>query len=690
MLQRKERQMNMGDHKQTVPQVGRNPTVDSDRVEAPMVGAGPMDSGGGQSHITGTECGGDKHQEPFKPRKSLIRSPTISNYYDLTATEPETSDGELFLKELSGLRRISVGRSQSESEREERKRKKAESSPTTDIREGQKKKKSLANQIEFFLENMFQLAEDLSRNIEQNTSKKIKELSGRMHRQTKKLQKENIIQWLRKQVDQCPDTANASTQTSQKEQKSVTISTQTFTKEEWEVDDIRQRIDEATERSNIIKLAREKWQTSAYFKTKTANGNPLKSNKENVIFIDPEDYNNNWLGRALTEENPHIKNLIDAGKLKKGKIATLRTNIQIEEDEDGEQQNVDEKTISIIGIDSGNNSQEEETENADRLFANCKQLIGKLTQKKISDINIGVATRMDINFLRNILEILLNKVEMKATLYLGRTRLRNNTTTGEPESVLNRQDSLSTEKWKSETVHLKALTENSTAYANALKKMKSDLNLEKLGIRILRQEKQNDGTLKLKIAGKTETSNSLFKQEMSKSLNGIAKVDKIIKKKQVLIRDLSWDTTTNDIKEAMERELKIPSENFEVNISQKENNKGLKYAILTMTIEDASAALQSRRLAVKWDRCRVQEMYKPARCYKCYKIGHYTGECKEKTQAEARCLRCNNPGHTAKECVNKPFCKNCNCEGHRDDSMACPNYRNFVKKMKIENTKNGY
>lgn len=43
----------MCDNKKTVPQVGKNPTTGSDRVEAPVAGAGPIDSGEGQSRVAG-------------------------------------------------------------------------------------------------------------------------------------------------------------------------------------------------------------------------------------------------------------------------------------------------------------------------------------------------------------------------------------------------------------------------------------------------------------------------------------------------------------------------------------------------------------------------------------------------------------------------------------------------------------
>jgi len=39
------------DNKQTVPQVGKNPTTGSDRVEVPVAGAGPIDFGEGQSRV---------------------------------------------------------------------------------------------------------------------------------------------------------------------------------------------------------------------------------------------------------------------------------------------------------------------------------------------------------------------------------------------------------------------------------------------------------------------------------------------------------------------------------------------------------------------------------------------------------------------------------------------------------------
>jgi len=55
----------MDDNKQVIPQVGNNPTADSDRVQAPVVGAGSMDSGGSQSNITTTKCDMNRNEQLF-------------------------------------------------------------------------------------------------------------------------------------------------------------------------------------------------------------------------------------------------------------------------------------------------------------------------------------------------------------------------------------------------------------------------------------------------------------------------------------------------------------------------------------------------------------------------------------------------------------------------------------------------
>lgn len=256
----------------------------------------------------------------------------------------------------------------------------------------------------------------------------------------------------------------------------VTTSTQTYTDEQWEAVNIRKQIDEAIEEKEIISLARRNWVNAAYLKTEIAHSVQSNYGKETLLFIDTNEYSNYWYGRKLIQEQPQIKDLIDNGKLKEGKMTVVRTNIEVEEDEKSGNLSSEEKITYIIGIKSTN--PEEGNDSTEGLFANCKQLVGKLVRNNTREISVGIAAHTDHTLTRNMLEILLKNTDIKATFYLGDTRERYNRNVGSAKPRTQSRNSLS-DMWKTETLHVRQIAEDASTYATAVRKMKTDLDLKK-------------------------------------------------------------------------------------------------------------------------------------------------------------------------------------------------------------------
>lgn len=110
------------------------------------------------------------------------------------------------------------------------------------------------------------------------------------------------------------------------------------------------------------------------------------------------------------------------------------------------------------------------------------------------------------------------------------------------------------------------------------------------------------------------------------------------------------------------------------------------YSLVVTSHEVAERLIGHRavKLGARW--CRPEEWVKLPTCFKCQRTGHKATECKVKGDINKICYKCGSTEHLVKECTAvKATCRTCNKEGHRADSMACPSYREAVKKYKENN-----
>ncbi|XP_066157769.1 uncharacterized protein [Euwallacea fornicatus] len=76
------------------------------------------------------------------------------------------------------------------------------------------------------------------------------------------------------------------------------------------------------------------------------------------------------------------------------------------------------------------------------------------------------------------------------------------------------------------------------------------------------------------------------------------------------------------------------------------------------------------------NKCRIREKKDPGRCFRCWGVGHKARECKGVDRSRL-CTRCAKEGHKARECNSSRFCPLCNTEGH---SVGAPECTGKIKK----------
>lgn len=220
-----------------------------------------------------------------------------------------------------------------------------------------------------------------------------------------------------------------------------------------------------------------------------------------------------------------------------------------------------------------------------------------------------------------------------------------------------------------------ATTEGNKSYAEIAKEMKGEMNLTELGIVPKRISKTKAGNVKFTFTGKTE-NRECFKKKIGEQNY---KIDVLQKTEQLMIKGLDEASTKEEIQTGIKAAINL--DDIPIFMPEKE---GPRFAIVTVPQNKARQLKAMKTVLVGWNRCRIDQMLSPPRCFKCQEYGHIARNCKQEEAVKTRgkCLNCWKDGHTAKSCnAEKPWCYVCKTEGHRAGTMKCPIYREAVREM---------
>ncbi|XP_066260790.1 myosin-2 heavy chain-like [Euwallacea similis] len=482
-----------------------------------------------------------------------------------------------------------------------------------------------------------------------NTKNEIKEVALSLKLQTERLNSKKIRNLMEKW-----------TETEKEIKGKIAIRCQTDCTDKLE-EGIIGKIGQIKNDKTYVELIETDWPTTTYRKTKIKYGNPLlpENIEDIIIMIDNSSGIDRGLKKSLVQEHPPLMGKISQGKLEGGKIIQITNRI-----EDGD--DTEEKILWVAEIPNKEKDEMSRSEYVLRLKNIVGKIGSKVESKSKEKIGIGIEGVTNETIIRKILEDLLRNTNLEASIYRKRER---KSITGQEESEIERNS----DRWYNEMIEIRTEEEEGNeTYANAVKNMKNKINIKNYYLKIARQETTKRGFLKLKITSRDQRNIEKLKQDMKKELDGKAKVQEIVKKKQLTVRDITREINEEDIKEAIGKNnenVNQKEQEIKVEIMAKENKNGMRYAYIETSEEMGIRLLNERRIEIKWNRCRILEKISPSRCNNCVKIGHRMNECGEKVGAERKCLRCNRPGHTAKECRETPFCVSCGEEGHRTDSM---------------------
>lgn len=607
-----------------------SPTTDSDRVKAPVVGAGPKDSGGGQLHACeveqGTKIRGiDREIFIFNKRDKIGRSPTrpradslgggLENLKhvktDITSKRPREDDQENGLQEIKDL-----------------------------------------------MKNLTAVSAGLIQCINVNINTKMEIKTGIKN-----------VKWLVESINRRIDGIGIIPQKA-KPKMEIKATNTIATQVNWEeIDKENERMNREN-REEIIEALKhpgefdtlanvidKDWPEDIYNDTvvKGGNLNDLEQGEDVALFIDPQKKlktaNN---ADTILSRYPHVRTLMEES-LVEGQMESVSVQTEITSKKGCMEQKYTLYALPINMDDSG-------IADVKTLYKNCKTLADEVKKLNKKVVNVLLPETLEIKYVRKCLEHTFRGSGSKAMVICSSKKQNTN------KSLQTRE-----KKMKGGAIDKIIVKAQGMSYAELLKSVKSKVDIVNEGIDVKKIKKTMKGDLLLEVVG-NENASKL--QNAIKTNMGNAEL--IHKTKEVVLQifDIDADITKEQLEREIRKNVTGKIDTLQI-LSLRSTNWGSQTATIKLRKEIAEALARKEEIKIGWVRCKIKKKIHLVRCFKCLDYGHRTADCQGTDRSDI-CINCAKTGHVAKDCTNSSHCTTCRKDGHRADRMKCPHLRKLV------------
>ena len=224
------------------------------------------------------------------------------------------------------------------------------------------------------------------------------------------------------------------------------------------------------------------------------------------------------------------------------------------------------------------------------------------------------------------------------------------------------------------------------SYAEVFSDIKAKINPVATG-KDIRSIRQTKGGEILQELGRETKDLQAFSDEVKTALGKTGVVKNLVLRVTLELLDLDSTTTTEDVEEALKRELDGRNGEMKVSVS-KSNRRGQVIAFVEMNEQVANKLLETSRIKIGWINSRIRPRIVVPRCFKCLEYGHQARVC-EGPDRSALCYKCGKGEHKAATCKEPPQCvlfAELHEEGdtlnHIPGSGACKSFRQALEKLK--------
>lgn len=222
----------------------------------------------------------------------------------------------------------------------------------------------------------------------------------------------------------------------------------------------------------------------------------------------------------------------------------------------------------------------------------------------------------------------------------------------------------------------------SLSYAEILSKIKADDELRNYGEAVTKIRRTKAGEMILILDKANEEKATKLCEAFKGALGGEALIKRKVKHSLLEIKDLDEIATKEEVKVAIQKflgqELEVGLDNVK---SIRKGYGGTQTAVVSLPTAASDKLSRAGQLRVGWVVCRVREIIRPLKCFRCWQYGHLSKDCRSETDRSRCCRKCGNEGHKADDCQSEPHCLLCRGNGkevdlkHSAGSNKCAVYK---------------
>lgn len=221
-----------------------------------------------------------------------------------------------------------------------------------------------------------------------------------------------------------------------------------------------------------------------------------------------------------------------------------------------------------------------------------------------------------------------------------------------------------------------------SSYADILRTIKSDPELQDIGEKVQKIRKCHTGSLLLVLDRKAQDKTEIIRKAIAEKMVDKAEVTSKRDSITLELKDLDELTSAEEVYKALQNQIE-GAETVDISVvkSLRAAYGGTQTAVVVLPTDLARKAIDLGNIRVGWISSRVREKISPQRCFRCLAYGHLARYCKGPDRTKL-CFRCGEEGHPAKGCVGEPRCLLCIDGGNRKHAtggFGCPVYQRAVE-----------
>lgn len=214
------------------------------------------------------------------------------------------------------------------------------------------------------------------------------------------------------------------------------------------------------------------------------------------------------------------------------------------------------------------------------------------------------------------------------------------------------------------------------SYADALRKAREKISLERIGIEEPRIRRAMNGGLLMEIRGEDGKKKAdKLAEELRTVLEGEANITRPMKRGEVRMMGLDDSVTQEEIVCVLAGMGDCGIEEIRTG-PIRPTRSGLGAVWAQLPLGAAIKAANEGKMRVGWSVVRVQLLNaRPVQCFKCWGFGHFQFSCRSTVNRTGTCFRCGISGHAARNCAGQLSCLVCREAGveygHRMGGPIC-------------------